>query len=135
MAFDEIIFQQLALVQGFLSGAYNRWRDAANAARSNNFTIDDLFEVWRSQVVDNWDTWNQIMVLPIEERLPTVMLGRKWNKLFDQNNQKQAASGTATVSTRLTNATFNKVPLTLITGGNQFAPNDYAIDKIGRASC
>jgi hypothetical protein len=132
MAFDEIFVQQLTLVQTLLTGAFTRWRDAANAARSNTFTIDDLFEVGRSQFVENWDTWNKVMVLPIQERLPTVMLGGTWNNLYDVNNPKQAASGTAMVSARLTSPNFNQAPLVLITGGNQqIGPNDYTVDVTG----
>jgi len=125
MALDELIGKQLSLLLGFATNSLTRWRDAANATRQNSFNINNLFEVWRLQFVDNWDTWNQMMELPVQERLPTVTLGGKWDDLAGK------AQGFATVNRRLTGATFNKVPLARMTGGNQIAPTDYTIAVIG----
>jgi hypothetical protein len=125
MAFDEYVRAQLGLLAGFATTTLNRMRDAANDARQSSFTFDDLFEYWRQQLVDNWDTWNQAMILPLQDRLPTVIVAGKWDDL----NGK--AKGTVTVHRRLTGATFNKVPLERTTGGNQIAPADYSIDVVG----
>ena len=123
MPFDEILLQQVALVQGYWGAAFTRWRDAANAARSNNFTIAQFFEVCRTQFVANWDTWNQVMALPIQHRLPTITVTGK----YDQFSVVQP-SGTVVVTERLdAAATFNQVDLQRTRGGNVIAAADYSI--------
>lgn len=126
MPFDEIFVQQLTLVQGYWGSAFNRWRDTANAARSNTFTMAQLFEAYRLQFVDNWDTWNQIMVLPIQERLPTISLGGRWNQLTTG-----PASGSASLNRRLDTPAFNKIALQRTSGGNTIPATDYSLTVSG----
>ena len=65
------------------------------------------------------------MGFPLEKRLPTVLLGGKWDDLAGK------AQGSAIVNSRLTNATFNPVALERTTGGSQIGPNDYSIGMTG----
>ncbi len=125
MALDELIGKQLGILQGYTIKTLKRWRDAANGARVTPFTIDDLFEVTRQQFVDNWDTWNVLMALPLAERLPTVALRGKWDDMVGK------ASGSATVNQRLTGATFEKVELKQLGGTGKLTQDMYDVTVAG----
>ncbi len=126
MALDELIGKQLGILQGFTIKTLTRWRDAANSARLSVFTVDDLFEVFRDQFVNNWDTWNDLMAMPIAERLPTVALRGQYNDMVGK------AQGSANVNRRLTAATYgDKVALERLSGGAEILPDAYDVTAIG----
>jgi hypothetical protein len=122
MAFDELLSPQAAYLQSMASTAWDRWKAAANRARTSAYTLDDLFEDLRSQFVENWDTWNQMMGLPTETQLPTVTIQAQYNALSNK-------SGQARVHPRLTNMDFLAPPLEQL-GGNQTIAT-YTVAKTG----
>jgi hypothetical protein len=124
MAFDEVVARQVALWNTLTTSSMQRWRDAANRARTSTYTVADLFEDARLQFVANWDAWNEIMDVPTEATLPSVSIRGPWNAL-------QTVTGRARVRQRLTHATYYKTPLTRFGGGAQFANADYDVDDAG----
>jgi hypothetical protein len=122
MAFDELISPQAALLQALTSGAWDRWKMAANRARTSAYTIDDLFEDVRSQFVDNWDAWNRMMGMPTETQLPTVTIQARYNAL-------SGLSGQARVHPRLTNMDFLGPPLEQLGGAQTISA--YSVGKSG----
>jgi hypothetical protein len=127
MAFDELIGRQLGILGGWVTLARTRWTNAANRARTSAYGPADLFEDLRSQFVDNWDSWNEMMELPTEEMIPTAVLRGKWNKLTK-------TSGEARVKYRLTGASYVKPTLFLTPpapGAFSFAPADYDVKDTG----
>jgi len=123
MAFDEVIARQIALWNSLTFDSMQRWKDAANRARTNAYTVADLFADAREQFVANWDAWNEIMDVPTEAALPTVSIQGPWNSL-------QYAVGKARVRQRLTYATYHKTLLAKF-GGGSFAATDYSVDSAG----
>lgn len=111
MAWDELISQQTSYLTGLAAKAWIRWVEAANRARTSAYTFDDLFDDIREQFVDQWDTWNQLMGLPIATHLPSLTIAGKWDQLKGRN-------GKTRVNVRLTNAALLTTPLEALGGAN-----------------
>jgi hypothetical protein len=125
MAFDELIGRQIGILGGWVTGARKRWVDAANRARTNAYGPADLFADLRSQFVDNWDSWNEMMELPTEDMIPTAVLRGRWDELTRK-------SGEARVKYRLTYASYVKPSLVRVPPGPfTFLPGLYDVWDIG----
>lgn len=132
MAKDELISGQIGRLARYFEESRVRWRDAANEARGAGFDINRLFHYSRLQFVDNWDTWNDLMLFPgtPDAPLPTISHRRRIGSLPAPTPGAPETSSTY-VPARLTSATFGKTPLEPFGAGAPIPVGSYELSLTG----